>query len=593
MKTKQIIASLLGVASLVAATACGGDGGKVAGKMYFLCAGTTDTLGYYNAMVKEFNETVGAENNFEVKVSPKPQKGYETFFSNQITSSSGADVLCCLDENFKMYSQYYECLDNIVSADFTNQFTAGVKDRYRYNLDTGTSNSTDPLYALPVYNNATVLYYNKTALKNVGVICISVEEENLDGFNAGGKDNNGKTKTDYGIPTDVTVPAKGFYRSISPFVKQADKTDGTGWVKPAAGEIMIFNERISMNWDEIEDVAMLTTKTHNPQSPTEYGFYTEWWFNYAWTVGGDCLEDKSGNGDWVYTHANQLNNYIVAEDRTYVGAYTGKTYTAGQTIEFIDILDVERGDTIKAESDGSYSVGGSKVGVHSDVLAKVATGDLITLPSTAEAFSRFVMLAGVGGLNICPYPDAFVATDSIGYFSSNHLAFIIERSEFLPRVERDTNGEIEWGIAELPQYKLYQDPSDPNCDTTVVKGVKASHSNTTSMVIRKGTKVKERASIFVKWMATEGQKVLAERGMLPSTTADIATFKSNFKYGNSQMLADAAEYETAGDWWYLKDSAWINVWADPLNIYVRYGKMSLSEFLTTYVDQTNQKLASY
>ena len=66
---------------------------------------------------------------------------------------------------------------------------------------------------------------------------------------------------------------------------------------PTSGEITVFNNRIPMNWDELEDLAMVFSPKANPnatqQFGTEYGMFTEWWFNYGWSVGGDCLQDLS------------------------------------------------------------------------------------------------------------------------------------------------------------------------------------------------------------------------------------------------------------------------------------------------------------
>ena len=47
---------------------------------------------------------------------------------------------------------------------------------------------------------------------------------------------------------------------------------------------------------------------------------------------------------------------------------------------------------------------------------------------------------------------------------------------------------------------------------------------------------------------------------------------------NIQVFIDACEYETAGDWWLLRDSRWIDDWANLLNGDVRNGDMLLSDF---------------
>ena len=85
------------------------------------------------------------------------------------------------------------------------------------------------------------------------LFCADSENEVVKCVNMG-CDNAGKTKEDYGITIDV--PAKGFYRSESPFVNGVSSS----WVKPTAGEVLIFNNRIAMNWDELEDLAALTIK---------------------------------------------------------------------------------------------------------------------------------------------------------------------------------------------------------------------------------------------------------------------------------------------------------------------------------------------
>ena len=47
---------------------------------------------------------------------------------------------------------------------------------------------------------------------------------------------------------------------------------------------------------------------------------------------------------------------------------------------------------------------------------------------------------------------------------------------------------------------------------------------------------------------------------------------------NSIVFVRAAEYETPGDWWYLRDKKWIDDWAGVLNGDVRNGNKTLSEF---------------
>ena len=464
--------------------------------------------------------------------------------------------------------------------------------RYHYDTETTTSYDDDPLYGLPVYNDATVLYYNKTVLDELGIICISVDEEKLDEFNNGGKDANGKTKADYGI--NGTVPAKGFYRSIAPFSPVEGETNGASWTKPVKGEVMIFNDRIAMNWDEIEDIAMICTRDINGKSTSQYGYYTEWWFNYGWSVGGDCLEDLSGNGDWTYTLAGNNPNYIVNDGKTYTGIYTGTVYKAGDTLDFKDVLNAKAGDKISYETDEktyyNYTINGKKATMR-DFSAELANGTFTELPSIKEAFSRFTYLAGVGGLNVCPYPSTFSSTTSASYFATGELAFLVEllsSAQTINKIMAD-----EWGMAPLPQYKIYEDPSDPTCDSVVKEGKIASHSLGYAVSVNKKSELKDEAYEFINWLATDGQKVLAEKGYLSSRKSDAELVLTNLPYDNTEVVLDSVANCSAGDWWYLLDNDWIPRWSTPLNTEVRYGKMDLETFLYGYIEITNKDLLNY
>lgn len=591
LKKRILALGLAGIMAVGTLTGCGSGsaGNKTVSFMYGGDAALTEM---FNVVINKFNETVGKEKGIKVKGVPK-SGNIDEVLAQQLPSNSGPDVVATSDKFFKKFTTYFEDISSIIDQSMLDDYYDNTISRYHYNIETTTSYASDPLYGIPAYNDSSILYFNKTALNEVGVICISVDEEDLDAFNAGTlKDNNGKTKGDYGI-TD-TVPAKGFYRSIAPYVASADDIAGTSWTKPIEGEVMIFNDRIAMNWDEIEDVAMVCTKDKNEDAPTKYGYYTEWWFNYGWSVGGDCLEDLSGNGDWSYTLAASNPNYIVGEGKTYTGVYTGTVYKAGETLDFKDILNANAGDKISYQTDEktyyNYTVNGSVASMR-DFSAEVANGTLTELPSIKEAFSRFVYLAGEGGLNVAPYPSAFSSTTSAAYFATGELAFLVEyvsSAETIKKIMAD-----EWGMAPLPQYKVYTSPEESSCDTVVKKGKSAAQSLGYAVSVCKKSEVKEEAFVFVEWLATEGQKILAENGYLSSRKSDAATVLEKLPYDNVQAVLDSVATCSAGDWWYLLDNDWIPTWSQPLNKQVRYGKMGLEEFLYGYIEPTNKDLLTY
>lgn len=591
MSLKKKLVSLGLVATMIGSlTACGGSGGGKA-TIEFMYGGDVVLSEMYNALINEFNETEGKKAGVSVTGIPK-SGSLDSVLAQQLPSNSGPDVVAISDEYFKKYTQYLEDMTGKFDQKILDDFYPNTISRYHYDIEKTTSNSDDPLYGIPGYNDTTVLFYNKTVLEKVGVICISVDEEGLADFNDGGKDLNGKTKADYGIESDV--PAKGFYRSEAPFIPAEDETDGSSWEAPSDSEEMIFNDRIPMNWDEIEDLGMICTKNINSVSPSQYGYYTEWWFNYGWSVGGDCLEDVSGEGNWTYALAGELPNYIVGEGKTYTGVYSGITYNAGDTLEIRDIVDAQKGDTLSFETDGEsyfyYTVNGEEAAVR-DMSAETSDGTLVKLPSIKDAFSRFCYLAGEGGINVCPSPAAFNGTSSASYFTAGSLALLVEQISNIPTIEKTMKDD--WGIAPLPIYKTYTDTSDPSCDEVAAKGKEANHSIGYSVSISSKSEVKEEAYVFVEWLATDGQKFLAENGYVSSRKSDADLVIKNLPYDNSEVILNSVASSDAGDWWYMPDRTWIDTWAQPLNNQVRYGKMKLDEFLYKYIEDTNERLAEY
>lgn len=594
---KKVLSLALAALLILSLAACGGNEGGNTGSTVtvdFMYGGDSALTEMYGLIIQQFNETVGKEKGVRIKGIPK-SSSINTVLSQQLPNDSGPDVVALADDYFKKYTPYLDDMTGRIDQAVLDDFYDTIISRYHYDTQTTTSHSDDPLYGVPCYNDATVLYYNKTVLEANGVTCISVDAEDLDAFNAGtGKDLNGKTKADYGI--ESTVPAKGFFRSESPFVPDEDETDGTSWMFPNSGEELVFNDRIAMNWDEIEDLAMICTKAKNPDSESKYGYYTEWWFNYGWSVGGDCLEDLSGEGKWCYSLPADNPNYIVGEGKTYTGLYTGTVYKAGDTLDVKDILDADKGADISYETDEktyfNYTVNGSAA-QYRDFSKEIADGTLSELPSIKTAFSRFCYLAGIGGLNVCPYPDAFNGTVSVQYFSTGDMALLVEKiSNFssISKIMKD-----EWGVAPLPQYKTYTDPSDPQCDTVEVEGKIASHSLGYALGVRANIdeRIKDAAYVFVNWFATEGQKFLAEKGYMSSRKSDAQLALEKLPYSNAKIVLQSIQNSSAGDWWYMPDPNWITTWSNPLNSGVRYGKIDLETFLYTYIEDTNDRLGDY
>lgn len=587
---------------------CGGAGNS---NVKFWVYGDESELEIYTIMTDEFNETYGKENGIKVDISTKPPGNYESLIQTVSTSKSGPDVFLCIEDNFKKWvnmgflTDMTQYLDAVTDIDVSDVYATTV-DRLRYDVDNNTSNPDDPLYGLPLDTKPSALYYNESMFEKAGIIVISVDEENLDAWNDGGvADNRGKTRADYEAEhpelKGVTVPNKGYYRSLYPY------TVDVGWTYPDENEVLVFNNRIAMNWDEIEDLAMLFTPSYNTSAAaefgTDFGYFTEWWFNYGWSVGGDCLTDLSGNGDWNFSLLDYTPNFMVTGE-SYTGAYTGKTYTKGETLEHLDKLDIPAGETMTPDNEGGYTYNGQKIGIRQSVTEAAENGTLTALPSTREAFTRYLKLGaektadieGEGGLAISPNPLTFSTRTRMNYFYSGKMAMLVDYSSYMATVsEQAEERGFKWDIAPLAVYKEYVDPLEPDCDETVVVGKTAGQSNSKAMVSRENSQNKESAAKFIKWMASKaGQTIRAENGHFPNQKELMSRVVfPGYAPANVKAFSEALEFQGAGDWWYMADYEWINVWAVPLNSEVRNGTMTYDAWRADAVNDTNERLKLY
>ena len=587
---------------------CGGVGNS---NVKFWVYGDESELEIYTIMTEEFNETYGKENGIKVDISTKPPGNYESLIQTVSTSKSGPDVFLCVEDNFKKWvnmgflTDMTQYLDAVNDIDVSDVYATTV-DRLRYDRENNTSNSDDPLYGLPLDTKPSALYYNESMFAKAGIIVISVDEENLDAWNDGEvADNRGKTRADYEAEhpelKGVTVPNKGYYRSIYPY------TVDVGWTYPDENEVLVFNNCIAMNWDEIEDLAMLFTPSYNTSAAaefgTDFGYFTEWWFNYGWSVGGDCLTDLSGNGDWNFSLLDYTPNFMVTGE-SYTGAYTGKTYTKGETLEHLDKFDIPAGELMTPDNEGGYTYNGQKIGIRQSVTEAAENGTLTALPSTREAFTRYLKLGaektadieGEGGLAISPNPLTFSTRTRMNYFYSGKMAMLVDYSSYMATVsEQAEERGFKWDIAPLAVYKEYVAPLDPDCDETVVVGKTAGQSNSKAMVSRENSQNKESAAKFIKWMASKaGQTIRAENGHFPNQKELISRVVfPGYAPANVKAFSEALEFQGAGDWWYMADYEWINVWAVPLNSEVRNGTMTYDAWRADAVNDTNERLKLY
>lgn len=628
-KVKRVISSTVCVAMLASSLgACQGSSEDI----LFWVYGATQEIAAYEEMTNVFNDTYGKEHDIFVKCDSKPSGSYYSLVQTNSATKSGPDVLLVIEDRFK------SSVSANIMGDITAELAAvtdidisdinpNIISRYCYDKEDNTSDSDDPIYGLPIDTKPTGLYYNITLFEMAGVNCISVDEENLAAWNNNEiADNNGRKISDFKELWDSStnqavkkIPAKGYYRSENPY------TGKGAWRLPEEDEILVFNNRIAMNWDEVEDLARLFTLDYNPDAvnyKTEqqlresadsaankfglrYGYFTEWWFNYAWSVGGDCLEDMTGEKDYNFSLLDPNPNFVVNEGKTYTGAYTGKQYEAGETLEFLDKLEVAKGQIPVPDSVGGYTYNGEEVSTRASVLEAETAGILARLPSTREAFTRYLKLGaatdadidGESGISVSPDPNSVTNKGRSAYFYSGNVAMLVDYSIEMTLIsEYMQHYGFEWDVAPLVVYKEYVNPIDPDDDRVKVEGKVAGMSNSVGMVVRRKSQKKDKAAAFIAWMASkEGQSVRIDDGFFPNQAELVkdVTFKVDNAPSNLKVFEDGLSYQSAGDWWYLPDYDWVDTWATVLNGEVRQGTKTYKAWYEEYVTKTNTKLKDY
>lgn len=583
MRKKSILLLVALFCAVVALAGCGGKDPLAKGKISVTLWGWADEAeaASMTEIVDWYNRN--GEDGVYINYQSKPASGYGSLIDRTLAGNKGPDIFYVGDGSFKRWAKLggglLANLQPYVDAsdiDLDGMWTSAVQ-RYRYNPEKNTSNADDPLYGLPKDISTTAIYYNASVMERQGIKVISVDEENLNAFNhEGAPDNYGKTKADYGITWDVN--AKGFDREN--FYKNGQ------WTKPVyrngtVREHMVFNNRIAMSWEEFEDLSMILTRKHNDNlkdTDTTWGCYTEWWFYYGWSVGGDCAIDTTGNGDWKWTLGDKTQKRIVFDkDGEYVYGSDGKN------------IFVHDGD------DGKYYLDNGKEYVLTD---GQTVGPL--LASQYEAFTHFMSLAkpmDIGGLEVAPGQTKDVGGHSpTDFFMNGRVGMQVQTSYAVSAFRRTITG-FEWDIAPLPVYKTYGDDGV----TVEKKGVEIGHSSSSCYAIWSKSKNIEAAFKAVKYLSCgEAQRIVGEKGyLLPNNRvyAQEEYIKKNEERGeypkNIKLFVEVADRQRPGDWWYMPDNLWIDIWSGDLNANYREDNRPLDDFFSTYTDTVNGILKGY
>lgn len=579
----------------------GGDTAQVE----FWINGDDNEIAVFRNIVNKFNTKYSGQ--IKVNMTNRTGSEYADQLGISLANNSAADVFYVGDSGYKNYAELgylYDITDLVNKSKIydVSKMWSNVVTRYKYDVkkyESGTESGR--YYGVPKDLGPTVIFYNETYFNQAGITVLSVDAADLDEFNGGAPDDRGKTKADLGL-NGVTVKEKGYFE---------------------ANGKKFFNNQVPMNWDETRVCAKLVQdymRSHGHDKG--YGYFTEWWFNYGWSVGGNCIQKIPSNlydcGYYYdFTLMDDTPNYIVKDDVTEGVTVNEKHYNAGEIIAYQDKLDMSVYNGKKAADGKNMYTNPDNYRITDEVKQLHTEGKLNELPSQKDAFAEFVRIGDIRDKNgpvkvdgktvygISPLPtDIDGDAGKANEFEFGNLAMLVDGRWNVTNFRNSKSINFTWDVAPLPMYKEYYEEGDPipagkEVGDVKVHGIEAGHSGSVGLCIANSSKLKNAAWAFIEYCASEeGQTLQAEAGFAIPLQKELANsdvfLQPDKAPKNSKIFLDATEYETAGDWWFLQDNAWIDDWANVLNGSVRNAKTTFDDFFTcTEYSSTFGKLEKY
>lgn len=600
---KFLVASGLIAAMGLSFTACGPGEDIPEGFTsikYYASYISTYTKEAFEEMVATYNETQGQTDKVVVTMQPSTsvlsynniigQKGKAFDVVSVSTASSQFKNVVTRGDHFVHLEQYLN--DEAKETLAWDQIPDSLKNIWRFNptLENGKYHAGEgaDLLAMPFGNAPQVLFYNTEIFAQMGVNVVSVNEERC------GTGEYAKLMP-HGYAEYVEAPVSGLNKSQN-----------------SAGEEVykVFNNRIPMNWEELRCLA----RSFQRENPGKYGYMSEWWFNYGWSVGGDCIGWNSETKKYDFSIGDKDKNFLALNDVT----VNGTSYTKGEVLNYEDMKWL-RGNAAE------YN--------------KIAE-DLYELPSMYEAFLEFNRLgiptnkvaatdAGESGKEtVNGYGVAKpTTTNRSREFTSGDSPMLCETTDNINSYDQGAiSGKFD--IAPLAQYREYEGGSVRTVDgeeylnvigannwTGELKTVKNSEDEDVACCGEAITALSKDASAlaipknidpekyddafkFISWACgPEGQTILSKGNTCIPNQANIG-MSEEFNDSADRVIENqwaasfAFQNSFVGDWSYFNIETWINGWSGPLNDDVRRGEISLTKFINDYTKTAEQAIST-
>jgi multiple sugar transport system substrate-binding protein len=324
----------------------------------------------------------------------------------------------------------------------------------------------------------------------------------------------------------------------------------------------VFNNKIAMTFEESDVLSTLLSKGRTIPSThqTRWGFYSSWWFYAGWSIGGDVIhfketDDPAYNGGyWEFTLDDENPNYRVLKSVT----INGHDYSPDSFVDYYDLPFMA--------SHGP------------ETAALVASGHVVELPSIRETFDYWISNFQSG---LSPKPSDI--SNEMALFTNQDVALFVEGR--YATVEFRKSADFSWDVAPLPRH---------------ANGSSGGHSGSMCISMAKKSTVKPQAFKIIEYLSgSSGQDALAATGFnVPNQISIASNPEKNFLSStarpyNNEVFLDAAEVQRGGDWTYLADDVWIELWAPTLNGNVLNGVATVDSLFANYKGITNEKLKTY
>lgn len=608
-KTKWLAVLAAGVmaASTFAFAACGKESNVPEGFTgtaisYYATYVNSYSKSAYEELVATYNEGQGVTDNVYVEMTPNAG-GVNNLKSILTGAKSRYDVITVEDDQFKglameegrsgtgVFVNLEDYLtDEVKTSMLWDEIPESLLNAWRMNMQKSSADSDigakylagqgASLLAMPFDNTTHVLFYNTEIFTKMGINMVSVAEENC-----------GSGEWSKLMPHGYAEYAESYG---APFEGATLSTNELG-----ESVYKVFNDRIPMSWEEIRCLAR-AFQTYNGGG---YGYMSEWWFNYGWSVGGDCIGWNAETQKYNFAIGDKDKNFLALNTIT----VNGTEYEQGEVLDYEDMkwLRANSSEYAKLQADlyelpSQYDafLEFNRLGVPTDKVAATDAGESNNetvygygvSPTTTSNRTKYFTAGESPMLNEdSSNVNLFSGTAVAGKFD---VAPLPQYREFDGTTTRTVNGKEYLTLIDGTNYTgehktvTNSDGEEVLCQGEAITSIGSTNALAIPQNIDKENQ--DAAFKFISWACgPEGQAILAKGNTTVPLQSSIAMSEefndsSDRKVDNTWAISFSTRNCYIGDWSYFNVNTWIAGWSGPLNSDVREGNMTLTQFLSNY-----------